>query len=275
MSDPALTIYRELEQRSPEWVKARAGLVTASTVGRLITTGPPGADTFGCAECTALAGEPCMSLRGAKPIKTLHGARHAKAAEAVPVLTVADNDTARGLIATLAAERITGHVESGPMTSDMLRGIDSEPFARDAYAEHHGVVVEEVGFMVRDFGHYSIGASPDGLVGDTGGIEIKAPRAKGHIGTVLAGEVPAQYVAQVQTLLLVSGRGWWDFVSFNGGMHLYTTRVHPDPAWFEAIKAAAAEAERAIADITTRYEAAVAGLPMTERIPDPYAEIAV
>lgn len=270
-----LTVYRELEQRSESWYAARAGLVTASAVGKLITSGAPSADGFMCVECAAPAGEPCISLRGGAVIKTLHGSRHTAAATAPAILTVADNDTSRGLITTLAAERITGHVEDTPMTSDMYRGIEAEPYARDTYAEHERVEVDEVGFIVRDFGKFRLGYSPDGLVGDDGLIEIKAPRAKGHITTALTGEVPAHYMAQLQTGLLVTGRKWIDYISFHGGMALYVLRVLPDPAWHAAIKAAAETTEAAIADITTRYEAATAGLPMTERLPDPFAEIRV
>lgn len=259
-----LRIYEDLEQRSPEWFAARAGLVTASTIGRLITHGKPDTLTFECAECSAPNGEPCIGVRG-KPIKTMHPARHAAADAAPKVLTVADNDTSRGLIATLAAERITGHVEDTPMTSDMWRGVDSEPFARDVYVEHFAPV-DEVGFMVRRFKGYTIGCSPDGLVGDDGGIEIKAPRAKTHVQTVLDDEVPAHYMAQCQTFLLVSGRQWVDYVSFSGGLHLYVKRVTADPAWAAAIQHAAANAEATIADLVSRYQAATTSLPMTERI---------
>lgn len=274
-TDTSLTVYRELEQRSATWYAARAGLVTASAVGRLITSGAPDAATFPCPECSASEHMSCVSLRNGQEIKTTHSGRLAVAAAAEPVLTVADNDTSRGLIATLAGERITGHVEETPTTGDMFRGIIAEPFARDAYAEHNEVEVEEVGFMVRDFGTYRIGCSPDGLVGEDGGIEIKSPRAKTHIATVLTGEIPAHYMAQVQTFLLVSGRSWCDFVSFHGGLPLWTTRVEPDPSWAAAIHRAAAYAESTIADTVTRFEEATDGLPPTERVPDPFAEIQV
>lgn len=264
-----LTTYPDLEQRSDEWYLARCGLVTASAIGRLLTVAAPGPVAYVCSECAAPAGEPCISLRGGAPIKTMHSGRVALAAEmapsAPPVLTVADNDTSRGTLTTLAAERITGRVEDMPMTSDMWRGVEHEPFARDAYVEHHAPV-EEMGFMVRDFDGYSIGCSPDGLVGEDGGIEIKCPRAKAHINTVLADEVPDIYMGQLQTFLVVSGRAWVDYVSFVAGMELYVKRVTPDARWQAAINAAAQRAEKALADITTRYQAAAKGLPMTERI---------
>lgn len=269
-----LTTYPDLEQRTPEWLAVRAGIVTASTVGKLLAHGKPDPASFVCVECSAPETEPCIGVRG-KPIKTYHPARHAAADAAPKVLTVADNDTSRGLITTLAAERITGQVEETPFTRDMERGVMAEPFAQDAYTERTGNAVESVGFIVRHFKGYSIGLSPDGLVGDDGLTEWKAPRAKGHINTVLADEVPAYYMAQCQTALLVAGRKWIDFVSFHGGLPLFIKRVFPDPQWFAAIKAAAIHAEDAITDITGRYTEATAGLPATDRIPDPYAEIQV
>lgn len=180
-------------------------------------------------------------------------------------LKVAANDKSRAIVLDLVAQRITGHVEDTGMSADMWRGVECEPLARDAYARHTGVEVDQAGFMVRDFGSYSIGASPDGLPGD-GYLEIKAPRQKEHLRTILADGVPTQYMAQVQTGLLVSGRPWCDFVSFCGGMPLYVKRVTPDPAWQDAIKRAAQAFEDAAAQMTDTYTRAVVGLPMTERI---------
>ena len=184
-----------------------------------------------------------------------------------PTLKPADNDASRGLIATLAAERITGWTDDTPMTSDMWRGVISEPYARDLYTEHHAPVTE-CGFMRRDETTWRLGYSPDGLVGDDGLIEIKAPRAKTHLTTILSGQVPRHYMAQCQTGLLVSGRAWIDFVSFYGGMPLWVRRVTPDPDWFEAIEAAVVKAETDIAHLVDTYRDRVEGLPMTDRIPD-------
>jgi hypothetical protein len=103
-------------------------------------------------------------------------------------------------------------------------------------------------------------------VADDGLIEIKCPRAKTHVKTILADEVPPYYMAQLQAGLLVSGREWIDYVSYSGGMHLWPKRVTPDPAWQGAILAAAERAERAIRDAIDTYVCAVAGLPLTERI---------
>ena len=182
-----------------------------------------------------------------------------------PTLKVADNDTSRGLTLTLAAERISGETEDGPLTSDMIRGIEMEPFARGKYAEVR-TDVAEIGFMKRAEKDWTLGYSPDGLVGDNGLIEIKCPRAKQHVATILADAVPAQYMPQLQAALLVSGRKWIDYVSFVGGLPLFVKRVEPDPAWFAAITAACVAFETNVAAIVADYQQRVVGLPATERI---------
>lgn len=184
-----------------------------------------------------------------------------------PTLKVADNDTSRGLTATLAAERITGWTEETSMTPDMWRGVEAEPIARAKYAEANEVTVTEVGFCVRDEADWKLGYSPDGFVGDEGLIEIKAPRAKTHLNTILADEVPAHYMAQCQAGLLVTGRKWLEFVSYCGGMPLWTKRIYPDPDWHEAIVAACVAFEANVDQIVGRYLTATLGLPTTERMP--------
>jgi len=220
-----LHIYNELVQGEPEWLAARAGIVTASVVGNLITP---------------------------KTVKP------------------ASNDTSRALVATLVAERITGHVEPVFPNRDMERGTLDEPYARDLYAEYHAPVTE-LGFMVRDYAGFKLGYSPDGLVGEDGLIEIKSRQQKKHLTTILADEVPLENMAQCQAGLLVSGREWIDYVSYCGGMPLYVKRVLPDPKWREAILEALSLFEEAARPMLKAYEAATANLPLTERI-DHYLE---
>jgi hypothetical protein len=264
-----LHILPDLEQGSEEWHDVRRGIVTASVVGKLITVGPPAAQSVACPTCNARPYSPCVSAARKMPteIKSIHEARSTHAATRPPVYEVADNDTSRGLTNTLIAERVTGWTEETPMNADMWRGVESEPFAREVYREHsrYGEVTE-VGFMLRDEGKWRLGYSPDGLVGDEGLIEIKAPRAKTHLRTILADEVPAHYMPQLQAGLLVSGRKWIDFVSYVGGMPLYVKRVEPDPAWFQSITAACVAFEANAAQIVADYEKRVADMPQTIRI---------
>ena len=126
----------------------------------------------------------------------------------------------------------------------------------------------EVGLIVRDDWGFSIGYSPDGLVGDVGLIEIKSRRPKNHLLTILAGEsgeVPAENMAQIQCGLLVSNRSWCDYISYAGGMKLWRKRIYPDPDWQGAIVGAVAAFETAAAEMVATYTERTAGLPATER----------
>lgn len=180
-------------------------------------------------------------------------------------LKPAANLDSRALTAQLVAERITGWVDPTHVSDDMLRGWTDEPHALAAYAEHFATPVMTTGLLVRDDWGFEIGYSPDGLVGDDGLVEFKSRRPKKHVQTILAGEVPAENLAQVQCGLLVSGRKWCDYLSFCGGMPLYPIRVEADERWQTAIISAVAAFEAAAAEMTAQYQRAVVGLPMTER----------
>ncbi len=261
--------YPDVEQRSDEWAELRRGIITASTVKHFVSVGPPDGTAVDCPTCEASAGNPCVSRarKEPTPIKTLHPARTDAAADLPPVIAPADNDTSKALTLLLVAERITGWTDPTFTSYDMLRGVEHEAFARDAYSEQHDEA-REYGFMVRQESSWRLGWSPDGLVGDDGAIEIKAPRSKEHVRTVLADEIPAAYMPQCQAALLVSGREWIDFVSFVGGMPLYVKRVTPDVKWQAAIIAACQVFEYNAAQMVAAYEQATAGLPLTERVPD-------
>lgn len=263
----SLRIYDELTQGSAEWHDARRGIVTASVVGRLLSFESPNALTVTCPKCKAGEQEQCVSLarKVPTPVKTFHPERTAVTADLPREIVPADTDTSRALVATLVAERIAGFTEDSSMTRDMERGVLMEPVARDLYSRHHAPATE-VGFMRVDESWGTLGYSPDGLVGDDGLIEIKAPRAKGHLLAVLAGKVPDHYMAQCQAGLLVSGRAWLDFLPYVGGLPLWTVRVTPDPLWFGAIKAAVSRFEKTAAEMTDAYLSATSTLPATERV---------
>ena len=182
-----------------------------------------------------------------------------------PTLRVASNDTSRGLIATLAAERITGWTDPTFVSDDMWRGIEHEPIARAKYAEHLSPVTE-VGFMIRTIDGCHLGYSPDGLVGDDGLIEIKCPRAKSHVQTIVRDNVPSQYIAQLQAALLVTGRDWIDYVSFCAGLPLYVKRMEPIGEWQDAIKDALLACEASVSSLVADFKTAAESLHPTERI---------
>lgn len=177
----------------------------------------------------------------------------------------ANNDYSRALTAELVAERITGYSELNYVTADMWRGIESEPLAVACYSEHYAPVTT-CGFMVRNDWGFSIGYSPDGLVGNDGLIEVKAPRAKYHVQTILADEVPAQHIAQIQCGLLVSGRDWCDFISYSAGLPMWHKRVLPDPAWHKAIVTAVNAFEIAAEQMVSHFAKVTKDLPATERV---------
>lgn len=178
----------------------------------------------------------------------------------------ASNDRSRALVHQLVAERVSGWVEPTYTSPDMWRGIESEPIARDLYSEKYAPVTE-CGFMVRTEGDWTLGYSPDGLVGEDGLIEVKAPRPKTHVSTVLADQVPAYHAAQIQAGLLVSGRQWCDYISFCGGLPMWTKRVRPDERWQEAIVTACQQFEASATGMLTRWDEQTCDLPPTERLP--------
>lgn len=166
---------------------------------------------------------------------------------------VADNDTSRGLVRTLACERIIGKPAETFSSRMMDRGTALEPFARDLYAEHYAPV-EEVGFIRLDTDDYALGFSPDGMVEHDGLLEIKSPGPKEHLRTILADAVPAVYIWQLQVGLFVTGRSWIDFLSYCPGMDLYVKRVYPDRDMHDVINTASARSEEAIREILHEYK---------------------
>ena len=184
-----------------------------------------------------------------------------------PTMRTASNDKERAHLFELIGQRITGYTEPHYISDDMLRGHEDEIESRIRYAEHF-YPVTECGFVTRDMGGFVIGYSPDGLVGDDGLIECKSRRQKYQIETILADEVPAEYLLQIQTGLLVTGRKWLDFVSYCGGMPMFVKRVWPCPEIQQAIIAAASAFEQRLAAAQARYAEWLARQPViinTER----------
>ena len=127
-------------------------------------------------------------------------------------LKPARNDKASSHLYELLAQRITGHVEPHYISDDMLRGQEDEIVARQLYAEHFAPV-QDCGFVTNNEWGFTLGYSPDGLVGDDGLIECKSRRQKFQVETIISAEVPQEYRIQIQTALLVTDRQWCDFVS--------------------------------------------------------------
>ena len=136
-------------------------------------------------------------------------------------------------MADLIAERLTGKPTEGFTNAAMQWGTDKEPEARIAYEFERGVTVVQVGFV----NHPRIdmtGASPDGLIGEDGLVEIKCPNTATHLETLLGAPIAAKYVTQMQWQMACAGRHWCDFASFDprlpASMALHIRRVERDDA---------------------------------------------
>lgn len=184
-----------------------------------------------------------------------------------PTFKASNSAAARAHLLELTAQRITGHIEPRFVTDDMLRGMNDEGDARALYAQHRAPV-DEVGFITRTFDHgrtFTLGYSPDGLVGDDGLIEIKSRRPKFQVETILGGEVPDDFIVQLHAGLLIADREWCDFISYSGGLPFFVCRVWRDPRATAAILDACAEAEERMTRMTEDFAHLARGMVPTER----------
>lgn len=117
-------------------------------------------------------------------------------------------------MAELVAERLTGKKGDSYQNAAMQWGTEQEPNARAAYESMQGVLVNETGFVLHPRIPQS-GASPDGLVGDDGLVEIKCPFTATHLDFLTGGEIPDKYITQMQWQMACTGRVWCDFVSYD------------------------------------------------------------
>lgn len=175
------TMETPVQQGSDAWKQLRLGMVTASRFKDMMTNGR-GKDTMG--------------------------------------------QTAYTYMYDLIAERLTGQPQDEINVRALQWGNDTEPQARAMYCLVRDVRVKQVAF-VRHSGEADwckqIGGSPDGLIDDDddgpGGVEIKCPsNSRIHLRYLENGGVPSDYKMQVQGLMWVTGRTWWDFVSFDPRM---------------------------------------------------------
>ena len=165
--------------------------------------------------------------------------------------------------AQLVAERLTGTPAENFTNSAMLWGIETEEQARAMYSLEVGEPVIETGFHP----HPSIlfcGASPDGLVGDTGLVEIKCPNTATHIATLTGSSIDRKYILQMQWQMECTGRDWCDFASFDprlpDEMQLHVRRVERDQALIDEISDEVTkfltEVANTVEQLTTSYRKA-------------------
>jgi putative phage-type endonuclease len=165
-------------------------------------------------------------------------------------------------MAELLCERLTGESQPFFMNDAMRWGTEKEPEARSAYSFHTDNDVTEIAFV----DHPTIkmaGASPDGLIGTDGLLEIKCPLTATHLDTLATGKPKGSYVTQMQWQMACTGRQWCDFASYDPrlpeAMRLFVTRIPRDPALIAEMEAEVsaflAELDAKVSDLTSRYGA--------------------
>lgn len=201
-----------IDQRSDEWFAARAGRITASRMNDVMVERERGEFKSG----------PRKGQQKPQP-KALTDYAH-----------------------QLAAERLTLRPRKQVKAAALAWGQTVEPAAVAAYQAETGVIVTPAEF-IRHPKYDFIGASPDFLVGDDGGGEIKSPESSEvHLETLLTG-LPPEHIEQIQGGLWVTGRKWWDFVSFHPDFpeshRIYIQRVPRDDEYIERLESACLQME--------------------------------
>lgn len=160
----------------------------------------------------------------------------------VNVLAAPKSVARRNYIAKLALEIVTGEKDGGYQTAAMTSGIEREGPARKMYQNLTGELVDETGFWLHDT--LDAGASPDGLVGEDGLIEIKCPSPGVYLSYLHLPAEPPEYTAQIQGQLWITGRKWCDFVSYHPDFpeeaQLIVRRIPRDDAYIATLSAAVA-----------------------------------
>lgn len=284
-------IHDDLIQGSDEWLQARCGLLTASEMrlvaklegGGSITqyraTGsvPEKLTTKRSQALDAIGGrvgamrDLCFLAEVSEGV--LRGLVTCGALEAVSVpvpitLKAWSDDRDLAHLYELLAQRVTQYVEPHYISDDMLRGHDDEVEAVNLYSKHHAPVTR-CGFISNDKWGFTIGYSPDGLVGDEGLLECKSRRQKFQVQTIVEwasdGLAPVDYLMQCQTGMLVAERTWCDLISYSGGLPMQPMRIHADAVVQDAIVEAATKFETRLAEKLAVYERAITNLIPTER----------
>jgi hypothetical protein len=150
------------------------------------------------------------------------------------IITPAKGDKSKsykGYMYELIAERLIKGKEDFFKSDWMERGNEIEPLARASYEFINDVEVKQVGMIFND--DMTIGISPDGLIGENGGLEIKCPKSSTLVKYMLDGVLPLEYKPQVMGSLWISEREWWDFLAFHPSMDFFQIRVYRDEEYIK------------------------------------------
>jgi hypothetical protein len=163
----------------------------------------------------------------------------ATSSEFSAILAKGQGKTRAAYLRRVLAERLTGKPSETYKNANMERGIEQEPYAKMAYEARTGLMVEEAGFIKHDT--LEAGCSPDGLVGEDGGAEIKSVIPTVQLDTILGSGYPSEHKPQIQGCLWLTKRQWWDFCSFSPDMperlRLYIFRVPRDDSYIRTLEA--------------------------------------
>lgn len=143
---------------------------------------------------------------------------------------------AEGYMNRLLAEWITGKTSDIEQSEWMKRGVEMEAEARNYYAFQHSVEIKQVGVVYQDE-RKLVSCSPDGLM-EASGLEVKCPAPHTHVGYLLRGVLPTDYVPQVQGSMYVTGLKSWAFISYNPDMDPLVVQVERDEAYIKLLDAA-------------------------------------
>lgn len=171
-------------------------------------------------------------------------------------------------MATLVIERLTGQPQDTFQNAAMLHGVEMEPEARLNYEFMTNATVKQIG-LVRHPSIHGTHASPDGLVGTDGLLEIKCPQPAGHLSTLSGQPIPDKYMIQMQWQMKCCARDWCDFVSYNPNfpesMRLFIKRVERDADRIAELETEVAEflaeIENKVSELRAKYEPANAETP--------------
>tara|TARA_R110000772_G_scaffold48018_2_gene109507 strand:- start:650 stop:1255 length:606 start_codon:yes stop_codon:yes gene_type:complete len=162
--------------------------------------------------------------------------------------------SADSYINDLIAEKITGRQASVFVNDAMQRGTDLEPLAKEVYELVADENVFDIGFCLHDT--IEAGASPDGLVGDDGLLEIKCPMGNTMVSYLRAGnKLPSKYIPQVQGQLWITDRDWCDFLAYHPDMTILLVRVERSASYIEKLEAEVSRACDTIEKSTKQFMA--------------------
>jgi len=138
--------------------------------------------------------------------------------------------TRQTLIYRLASELVTGVKTESYQSSAMANGTTMEPEARKLFEFSQGVKVDEVALVTNDR-FPECHCSPDGMIGDLSGLEIKCPLAATHARYLCEGKLPTEYKAQIQFSMMITERPTWWFMSYFPGMNPFVLEIERDTSY--------------------------------------------